>query len=111
MSLSIALTIDVDTGCEPYTITLVSESISGRAGSMWVEAGVYEALYDCDGKPAGQITDVLLAGLMDMVAKPDKYEALDPPDAEGLHNVAFAFLWSVAYGCQKYPKAIIRVYR
>jgi hypothetical protein len=44
---------------------------------MWERAGIYDALYNSEGKSAADVLAALKAGLRDMEAKPDEYTALN----------------------------------
>jgi hypothetical protein len=109
MGIDIWLTINVDTGGEPYDATLFECSATHNLGRMWARAGVYDALYNSDGKQAGEIAGVLLAGLEEMQTKPDDYKPLSPPNGWGTYDGALDFLGRLARACQAYPKAIVRV--
>jgi hypothetical protein len=112
LSLDIYLNIDVDTGGpELHEVNLYWRNITHNVSPMWIEAGVYDALYESNGKQAGEVLDALKAGYFDMITWPLTYQQLDPPNGWGDYEGALEFLRDFMVTCAKHPKAVIRVSR
>jgi hypothetical protein len=112
MSLDIWLTIGVDTGGpEPYEITLYDANYTHNVTPMWRKAGIYEALYESDGKQAGEILPMLRAGIVDMERKPNAYIALNPSNGWGSYETALPWLRKFTAACERHPKAVIGVWK
>ena len=111
MSLDIALYVDVDTGApELYRAYIVYDcNMTHNVTPMWQLAGVYDALYNSDGTPAGQWLDVLRNGLRAMQERPAAYELLNPPNGWGRYDHALRFLERWLTSCERHPKALIEV--
>jgi hypothetical protein len=78
---------------------------------MWIEAGVYDALYESHGKTASEIRGSVADGLSLMRKEPNRFKALNPPNGWGSYEGAIEFLESLLIGCDATPKAVIRVSR
>jgi len=112
MSINIHMSIEVDTGGEqPYVCDLYDRSMTHNVRAMWIKAGVYDAIYNSHGKLAGSISEELSAGLRKMVASPDEYTKLNPPNGWGDYERAVAFLDSLDIACRQHPKATIYVWK
>ncbi len=109
MSLDIYLEMTLDTGNVDYCVTLFDANITHNVAPMWIEAGVYDALYESDGKYAGDISEILINGLIDMKRYPEKYRAMNPANGWGNYEGALKFLDGIATACMHYPKALIRI--
>jgi len=113
MSLDIWLWIPADTG-DPETESLRIPgtdhfNYTHNVTPMWKEAGVYEALYNSDGKPAGEFIETLRQGIKDMEDHPRKYHAFNPENGWGDSETALNFLRNWLSVCVKHPKALIGV--
>lgn len=112
MSLDISLYVTVDTGAaEPLRMDIDGMNMTHNVTPMWREAGVYAALYESDGTPAGQWLDALRAGVADMEARPAVYEALNPPNGWGRYRHSLPFLRRWLALCEQHPKALVGVCR
>lgn len=112
MSLDVYLTIGVDVGgVEPVEMGLFDGNITHNVIPMWSKAGVYKALYESDGKLAGEIAETLASGVEAMRSRPNEYKALNPENGWGDYDGALQWLGDYAEACRKYPKAVIRVSR
>jgi hypothetical protein len=109
MGVSIWLSIEVDTGNEPYSVELFSNNITHNVAPMWNKAGVYDAIYNSEGKAAGELIITLRAGVYDMTYKRPEYELLNPKNGWGDYVSALSFLTSFASACELYPNAIVGV--
>lgn len=76
---------------------------------MWRKAGVYEALYESDGKTAGQYVVALRRGVEDIRQNFGEYKKLDSPNGWGLVEHALTFLEAALEAFQKNPDAFCRV--
>lgn len=111
MSLDIWINAVVDTGgAEPHKAELFSANITHNVAPMWRKAGVMEALYESDGKLAGEVLEVLRAGLADMKAKPAEYKALNPSNGWGSYARAVPWLENFIEACAAHPKGVIRIW-
>lgn len=77
---------------------------------MWRAAGVAEALYDSEGKLAGDIVPALKAGVADMKAEPQKFEAINL-NGWGDYDSALAFLERVLADCEAHPHLVIDIWK
>jgi hypothetical protein len=112
MSLDIWLTVDVDTGgTVPHRVELYSANITHNVNDMWMEAGVYDALYNSEGDEAGKHLQVLAKGIKDMSENPEKYEAMDSPNGWGSYKHALPWLQKWYVACYSHPKAIIGIWK
>lgn len=76
---------------------------------MWRKAGVYEALYNSEGKLAGEVLADLQKGLSHMRRNRSMYEALAPENGWGDYETALNFLVIVVAACDTNPDAEIWV--
>jgi len=111
MGIAIWLTIKIETGNEPYTATLYDDNITHNLAPMWRKAGVFDAIYNSDGKQAGCIAKKLRKGLEKMKAKPEKFRRLNPVNGWGDYDGAIEFLSDLTDACEKYPNATIGVWK
>ena len=84
-----------------------SEGTTHNLTPMWDKAGVKDALYNSDGKAAGETIAALEAGLADMRAKPEEYRALNPANGWGDYAGALRFLTAWLALCKRSPQSII----
>lgn len=104
MGLDIWLTATIET-------EVVDKNITHNVAPMWREAGIYEALYESEGKTAKEIIPVLLKGLEDMVNNPSKYEKLNPDNGWGSYGGAVRWLTDLITQFIDYPDGIIGISR
>ena len=108
MSLDIGLYVEVDTGGDELrNIELYSDNYTGNVCPMWIEAGVYEALYESDGVEASSIIPILEDGIADMESNPRTYSAMNPSNRWGDSVGALRFLRRLLEACKQDPKALI----
>lgn len=88
---------------------LVDLNITHNLGTMWEEAGIYDALFNSAGMEASDILPTLLDGLLDMVSNPEKYKKLNSPNGWGLYENAVPWLAELIKGFNENPDAIIEV--
>ena len=112
MSLDIYLYLNVDAGgTEPYRATLAEQNITHNVVPMWCLAGVYGALYESDGKTAGETLAELRSGVAAMESRIEECRALNPENGWGDADRALGWLRRWTAECEAYPKAKIRVRR
>ena len=88
---------------------LLNLNITHNLGAMWQEAGIYDALYNSAGMQASEVLPVLVNGLSDMIANPEKYKKLNSPNGWGLYENAVPWLAELIKGFNENPDAIIEV--
>lgn len=74
---------------------------------MWKLVGVYETLYESDGKRAEQLLPALAVGINVMLFRFSECEKLNPSNGWGDAYGAVDFLYSFAKACARYPQAIV----
>lgn len=84
-------------------------NITHNVSPMWREAGVYDALYNSEGKACGDVLPILLAGHEKMCSDREKYEALNPSNGWGSYEAAIEFLRKTIDACCQHPSARFRV--
>jgi hypothetical protein len=88
---------------------LFSNNITHNLVPMWQKAGVYDALYNSDGKRAREISNALIYGHAEMITSRKEFEKLNSPNGWGKYENAIRFLHDAMEACLKYPEAIIRI--
>jgi hypothetical protein len=76
---------------------------------MWHKAGVYQVLYESEGRPARDYIDTLERGVAHFRAHYAEYEKLDAPNGWGLAKHALPFLEAVTAAFKEHPEATILV--
>lgn len=104
MSLDLSIMAVVET--EVFDV-----NITHNISPMWDKAGVYEALYESDGKRPGDYIEALRSGVADMEAKPAEYRLLDSPNGWGKYEHALPFLKECLAAYEQYPDGRIVVSR
>jgi hypothetical protein len=102
MSLDISLSAVIET-------EVVSKNITHNLTGMWHEAGVYDALYNSEGKTAAEVLPVLEEGLKKMMAGPEHYKQFDSPNGWGTYKHAVPWLAELIIEFKQYPQGVIRV--
>lgn len=90
---------------------IFSRNITHNVTPMWEKAGVYEALYESDGKRAAEFVEALQKGVAHFRANYSEYQKLDSPNGWGLAKNALPWLEEVARAFEENPDAIIGVSR
>jgi hypothetical protein len=115
--MSLDLYINRSTKCPKCSevISLEDEAfwrnITHNVNGMWRKAGVYEALYESEGKRSGDYLETLEAGLTDMLERFETYKAMDAPNGWGKAEHACAFLWAVIQAVRENPDGVFHVSR
>lgn len=104
MSLDIRLTVENES-------SVVNKNITYNLKKMWKEAGVYEVLYESNGKTAKEILPTLELGLQQLLAEPERFKQFDPPNGWGSYKVALLWLAELVEEFKKYPGGIISIAR
>ena len=108
MSLTFYLGKYVDLGGEsPEWFMVFDTNMTHNLTPMWRKAGIYDALYNAEGKLAQEIISILKVGLDDMEEYSDEYKKLSPSNGWGTYEGAIEFLSGIINACESYPKAEI----
>jgi hypothetical protein len=89
---------------------LYSLNITHNLNNMAKAVGLYEVLWrpkEVGITSASQMIAPLEKGLEELVANPDKYKALNPPNGYGSYDDFVSFCRSVLHNCREYPNAVI----
>jgi hypothetical protein len=78
---------------------------------MWRKSGVFDALYESDGKRAGDYVETLRVGIADFEKNYAEYEELNSPNGWGLAKNALPWLKKVLFAFEANRDANIRVSR
>lgn len=113
MSLDIWLWAEVDLGGPegPHKITLADKNITHNLVGMWRCAGVYDALYQSEGKKAADILPALEVGVDFMLENETECRKYDASNGWGCYEHALPFLQEMVEACRNFPKARIGVSR
>ena len=88
---------------------VVDENITHNLTGMWTEAGIYDALYNSEGKRVSDVLPDLKAGLRKMVADPTHYQTFDSPNGWGTYKNAVPWLYHLITEMEEYPDGIIEI--
>lgn len=89
----------------------VNKNITHNLIEMWEEAGVYDALYESEGKTASKIIPILKQGLIKLKADPAHYKKFDSPNGWGTYADAVPWLEDLICELEKSPRAKIHICR
>lgn len=103
-----SLTFDVIATVETE---VVSQNITHNLAPMWQAAGVYDALYESDGKKAKDVIPVLEKGLAEMKARPNFFKTLDSSNGWGTYKNAVPWLERLIEEMKKYPDGKVEISR
>lgn len=110
MSLSIWLRVDPCPHCGRADEG-PSMNITHNVSPMWRLVGVYDALYESDGKVAGEFVPALRRGVETMRERIEECRALNPPNGWGDADGALRWLEKWLAASEKHPTATIEVSR
>lgn len=96
---------------EMQLVNVFDANYTHNVTPMWREAGVYDALYNSEGKKASEIIPILERGLVKMRENPEVYEAMNPENGCGSYESAVPWLQSVLNACREKPDAVIVVWK
>jgi hypothetical protein len=88
---------------------LFTANITHNVIPMWRKAGVFEALYESNGKRASDYIETLRVGVADFERNYPEYEKLNAANGWGLAENALPWLKEVFVAFERNPEAIIRV--
>lgn len=91
---------------EKYRV--VKKTTTHSLSDMWRDVGVYDALYNSDGKKAEDVLDTLESGLSNLLLDPDRYKAYVKNKEWGHYPQAVAFLAELIGGFKEHPEGVIR---
>lgn len=115
MNLDVYLTASVDTGgAEPHEVELFSSGITHNLNAMAEEFGLYVPLWrpeEANITEAGQLVDILAAGLDRLKADPERARKFNPSNGWGTYEGLVEFVEEYLAACRKHPKAKVRVSR
>ena len=83
--------------------TVISENITHNVRDMWIKAGIYDALYNSNGKKVEEVLETLKKGYADMYDKPEEYRKLDAPNGWGTYVDAIYWLKVLIEQMERYP--------
>lgn len=86
-----------------------SVNYTHNVSEMWDLAGIYDDLYNSDGKLAKDIVGNLIFGLKKMLDNPDKFKKLNPENGWGDYDGAVKVLNEIISACNEYPDAEISI--
>jgi len=97
---------------EALIVDRVAEGdMTHNVSGMWREAGIYEALYESEGKRVKEILPALKIGLGDMLNRPEAYKKYEPSNGWGTYRDAVRFLVDIIQNFGEYPEGVIKVSR
>ena len=115
MSLDVYLYSDV--GVHPEHTEQVrwyEANITHNLTEMAEKAGIYYVLWrpeEINAVHAADILPVLRQGLAELAMYPDKYKAFNPKNGWGTYEGLINFTKNYIEACEKYPLALIEVWR
>ncbi|MFJ5625436.1 hypothetical protein ACIQD3_22665 [Peribacillus loiseleuriae] len=67
------------------------------------------SLSELDGQKATDVIPMIRKGVDEMLANPEKYRAMNPPNGWGSYEGALDYIQKLLHECEKNPDSIIRV--
>lgn len=104
MSFRIRLIREIDEDFQMERVEVFSDTTSPGFVPLWQEIGVYDSLYDSDGKKAREISRSLAYGL-DRISADESLSEVIPPGPGGGMKEAVRFLENVVRACIVHPDA------
>jgi hypothetical protein len=95
-------------------VTVYEGNATHNLAPMAKEAGLYEYLWRPDERGithARELIDPLQTGLALLLAEPDRFRALSPPNGWGSYEGLCAFVRGYLTACKSNPDATVRVSR
>jgi hypothetical protein len=105
--LSVAITLEVDTGRGPATVADVG-GYTTNVAAMW-HAALGHPLEDLTGRTAGDCEHRLDRAVTAVALDPARYRRWNPDCGVGDYEGALAFLFRLLLHCQEHPGATIRI--
>lgn len=85
------------------------KNITHNVSPMWRKAGVYEALYESEGRYAREFVEVLANGVRHFEENYAEYEKLNSPNGWGLAEHTLPWLKEVAAAFRQNRDAMVHV--
>ncbi len=76
---------------------------------MWKKAGIYDSVYNSEGRRAGDVAKELYGGFVHMKEEPEIFEKLNPSNGWGSYDTAVEFLEELISACNEHPDGVIRI--
>jgi len=114
MSLDVYISLPPCSHCGRGEEQVFEANITHNLGKMAMEAGIYYALWRPEERcydRAGDILEVVRAGLADLKARPAHFVQFDSPNGWGTYNNFVPWVERYLEMCEKNPKATISVSR
>jgi hypothetical protein len=89
--------------------TVYSGNYTHNVAKMWELAGVYESLYNSNGRRANEILLNLKVGIKKMEKSPEEFKKLNPENGWGDYDSALGFLKEIALACEENPDGKIYI--
>ncbi len=89
-------------------------NVTHNLNKMTMEAGIYQALWrpeEIEATKAEHITEILKAGLLELVCNEDHYKTFNPENGWGTYEGLVKFVAKYLNACTRYPNADIEVSR
>lgn len=86
------------------------QNITHNLGAMAKAAELYTVLWhpeSCGIRTASQLVEHLRPGLEILLASPEKFRTLNPPNGWGTYEALVGFVSNYITGCEAYPDAFV----
>lgn len=90
-------------------VDIFSANYTHNVIPMWKEAGVFEVLYESQGRKARDIVETLKKGVDHMRDNPAIFINLNPKNGWGSYETALPWLQNLVEQCLKNPDAEIHI--
>lgn len=97
-----------------YVETLFERNITHNLAKMANAVGIYEEVWRPDElgvEKAGQLIEILEQALEMLNSDPYKYKQYEPENGWGSYEAFVRFVWEYLEACEKFPEAIVEVWR
>lgn len=94
---------------ETQPTEIFSRNATHNLNKMWKKAGIYDEVYNSEGKEAYKVVKALKVGLQKMVENPEEYQELAPSNGWGTYEGALSFLNDIIEACENNPNAEISI--
>ena len=84
-------------------------NITHNMTELWYALGIYEILYNGQGKYASDVYNQLHRALLRLEVDRAKWEAYDSPNGWGTYDGALRFLTIIVKACEEFPNARIDI--
>jgi len=112
MGLDVYLEMKVDTGGEePHFFPLHDFYVTYNLSEMYREAGIWDVIYDCEGKTSSDIKDAVRKGYDAMMKDPSRFRKYDSPNGWGIYDDTIEHLRKFVEALEKNPKGSLRTWQ